>query len=488
MAMEIKEWLKQALEGLRQAGAEYADARFLDRATESITVRNERVEALSRDRDRGFGIRVLYKGSWGFAASAELTEPAVEATAERALEIAKASRLTQRRPVRLDDSPPYVDTYRTAFELDPFAVPLDKKLELLFSALQVLRQDLRIRLAEGTMRFFKTEKLFLSSEGAEITQEFLESGAGIQATAIQDGEVQRRSYPNSFGGNFAAKGYEFVESLKLVENAEQVREEALALLSAEPCPAKKTDLILDSSQLGLQIHESCGHPSELDRALGMEISYAGGSFLTPDKLGSFRYGSKLVNIYADATIPGSIGSFGYDDEGVRAQRFPLIAEGLFVGYLTSRETAPLLGPGRRSSGAMRAASWSHIPLIRMVNINLEPGEEDLSLEDLIADTKDGIFMATNKSWSIDDLRLNFQFGCELAWEIKHGKRARLLKNPIYTGLTPQFWGSCDAICGRSEWRLWGLPNCGKGEPPQMMHVAHGAAPARFKGVEVGVRR
>jgi len=484
--MEIKGWLRAALEGLRRAGAEYADARFLDCATESITVRNEQVAALSRDRDRGFGIRVLYRGSWGFAASAELAEPEVEAIAERALEIAKASWLTQRRPVRLDDSPPYVDTYRTEFELDPFIVPLDKKLELLFSALKVLRRDPRVRLAEGTMRFFKTYKLFLSSDGAEIAQEFLESGAGIQATAIQDGEVQRRSYPNSFGGNFAARGYEFVESLKLVENAERVREEALALLSADPCPAGKTDLILDSSQLGLQIHESCGHPSELDRALGMEISYAGGSFLTVDKLGKFRYGSRLVNIYADATLPGSIGSFGYDDEGVRAQRFPIVEEGLFVGYLTSRETAPILG--KRSGGVMRAASWSHIPLIRMVNINLEPGEEDLSLEDLIADTKDGIFMATNKSWSIDDLRLNFQFGCELAWEIKHGKRTRLLKNPLYTGITPQFWGSCDAICGRKEWKLWGLPNCGKGEPPQLMHVAHGAAPARFRGIEVGAPR
>ncbi len=484
--MEIKDWLKEALANLRRAGAEYADARYLDRVTESITVRNEQVAALSRNQDRGFGIRVLYRGSWGFAASAELAEPEVEAVAKRALEVAKASYLTQRRPVRLDDSSPYVDTYRTAFEVDPFAVPLDEKLELLFSALKILRFDPRVRMAEGTMRFFKTAKLFISSEGAELSQEFLESGAGIQATAIQNGEVQRRSYPNSFGGNFAAKGYEFIEFLKLVENAERTREEALALLAAEPCPARKTDLIIDSSQLGLQIHESCGHPSELDRALGMEISYAGGSFLTPDKLGKFRYGSEIVNIYADATIPSSIGSFGYDDEGVKAQRYPLIEAGLFVNYLTSRETAPLLG--KRSGGAMRAASWSHIPLIRMVNINLEPGEEELSLEDLIADTEDGIFVSTNRSWSIDDLRLNFQFGCELAWEIKHGKRVRLLKNPLYTGITPQFWGSCDAICGKSEWRLWGLPNCGKGEPPQVMHVAHGAAPARFRDVEVGVRR
>lgn len=484
--METKEWLKAALNDLSRAGIDYADGRYLDRETESITVRNEQVAALSRRGDCGFGIRVLYKGSWGFAASARLTEADVMETARRALEVAKASYLTQREPVKLDEWQPHRGSYRTRFEVDPFAVPLDRKLELLFTAVKILRQDKRIAVAEGEMNFCRTEKLFLSTEGAEITQSILESGAGTEATAIEDGDLQRRSYPDSLGGDIATRGYEFVESLELVENAERIREEALALLAAEPCPAGKRDLIIGSSQLGLQIHESCGHPTELDRALGTEISYAGGSFLTPDKLGNFRYGSKIVNIYGDATIPGSIGSFGYDDEGVPAQRFPIIEEGVFVGYLTSRETAPIVG--KRSSGAMRAESWNHIPLIRMVNINLEPGEQDLSLEDLIADTKDGILVATNKSWSIDDLRLNFQFGCEIAWEIKHGKRVRMLKNPVYTGITPQFWNSCDAICGRSEWRIWGLPNCGKGEPPQTMHVAHGAAPARFRNIEVGVKK
>jgi TldD protein len=484
--MHIKEWLRAALDELGRAGVNYADARYLDRKTESITVRNEQVAGLSRKGDSGFGVRVLYKGSWGFAASARLTEADVMRTARHALEVAKASYLTQRAPVRLDGSKPCRGSYKTEFKIDPFAVSLDRKLELLFSAVKILRQDKRIAVAEGSMSFYHTEKLFLSTEGAEIMQSILESGAGIVTTAIEGGEMQRRSYPDSMGGDCAAQGYEFVESLRLIENAERTREEALALLSAEPCPSGKTDLIITSSQLGLQIHESCGHPTELDRALGTEISYAGASFLTPDKLGKFRYGSKIVNIYGDATIPGSIGSFGYDDEGVPAQRFPIIKEGIFVGYLTSRETAPVVG--RQSSGAMRAESWNHIPLIRMININLEPGEDGLSLEDLVADTKDGMLVATNKSWSIDDLRLNFQFGCEIAWEIKHGKRVRMLKNPLYTGITPQFWNSCDAICGRGEWHVWGLPNCGKGEPPQTMHVAHGAAPARFRNIEVGVKK
>ena len=486
MDLELKESLAAALQGLRRAGAAYADCRYLDRETESITVRNEQVAALARNSNRGFGIHVLFQGSWGFAASSQLDGAEIEAIAKRALEIAKASRLTQREAVKLDDSPPHVDSYASEFQQDPFAVPLDRKLELLFAALKVLRQDKRVQMAEGSMRLFRTKTVFLSRAGAEITPALLGRGAGSVETAREDGEVQRRSYPNSFGGDFAAAGYEFIESLKLVENAERTREEALALLKADPCPARKADLIIGSSQLGLQVHESCGHPTELDRALGTEISYAGGSFLSLDKLNHLKYGSKLVSIYADATIPGSIGSFGYDDEGVKAQRYPLIKEGLFVGYLTSRETAPVIG--QRSGGAMRAESWNHIPLIRMVNINLEPGEEALTLEELIADTEDGVYVCTNKSWSIDDLRLNFQFGCELAWEIKHGKRVRLLKNPVYTGITPQFWNSCDAICDRREWRIWGLPNCGKGEPPQLMHVAHGAAPARFRNIEVGVQR
>jgi TldD protein len=467
---------------LQRAGVDYADARYLDQETESITVRNEQVTVLSRNRNRGFGIRVLYRGSWGFAASSVLSSSAAEAAAKKALEIAKASRLMQKRPVKLDDSPPYVDTYRTDFSTDPFTVPLDDKLELLFTALLILRQDKRIQMAEGIMNFFRTKNLFLNSGGAEIEQELLGSGAGIVATAIEDGEVQRRSYPMP-GGDFAARGYEFVEEMKLLENAERVREEAIQLLTADECPSGKKDIIIDSSQLSLQIHESCGHAAELDRALGTEISYAGGSFLTPDKLGKLRYGSRIINIYADATIPGSIGSFGYDDEGVKAQRFPIIKEGVFVGYLTSRDTAPLLG--QRSNGAMRAESWGNIPLIRMTNVSLEPG--DVLLDDLIAETHDGIFISTSKSWSIDDLRLNFQFGCETAWEIKHGKLGRMLKNPVYMGITPEFWNSCDAVCNEDHWKIWGHSGCAKGEPSQLIHVGHGAAPARFRKVEVGVQ-
>jgi TldD protein len=275
-----------------------------------------------------------------------------------------------------------------------------------------------------------------------------------------------------------------VRAMRLVEEAPRVAEEAEALLAAPPCPEGRRTLILDGGQLALQVHESCGHPIELDRVLGMELSYAGDSFLTLDKLDAFQYGSREVNIVADATAPGGLGTFGWDDEGVPAQRTPIVEAGRFVGYLSSRETAPAVG--RTSSGSMRASGWHRIPLIRMTNVNLLPGAAG-SLEDLIADTDDGLFLATNKSWSIDNKRLNFQFGAEVAREIKGGKLGQLYKNATYTGITPEFWGACDAVCGPEAWRLWGTPNCGKGEPSQTARVGHGVAPARFRNVQVGVR-
>jgi TldD protein len=334
------------------------------------------------------------------------------------------------------------------------------------------------------MGSYKTDKTFASTEGSYIEQGVIECGAGISATAIEKSEVQIRSYPNSFRGNFATQGYEWIERLALAEHAEKVAEEASQLIVAKPCPSKTTTLVLDNSQLALQIHESIGHPIELDRILGTEASYAGTSFIKPEMVGHFRYGSDLVNIFADATHPGGLGTFGYDDEGIRAQRVPIISNGILVNLLTSRETAEFLG--KETNGTMRADGWNRIPLIRMTNINLEPGE--WTLDQLIEDTEEGLFLTTNRSWSIDDKRINFQFGTEIGWEIKNGKLGDMVKNPTYTGITPKFWASCDAIANRDYWQMWGTPNCGKGEPGQVAHVGHGAAPARFRNVQVGVMK
>ncbi len=264
-------------------------------------------------------------------------------------------------------------------------------------------------------------------------------------------------------------------------------EEAVALLSADQCPEGEFDLILDSSQLGLQIHESIGHPIELDRVLGSEANYAGMSFLTLDQLGQLKYGSDIVNVVADARLehgPG-LGTFAFDDEGVPAQCTDIIRNGRFTGYMTSRETAAAVGDAR-SNGCMRADGWNRIPLIRMTNVSLEPGER--SLEEVFGAGSSGrpaIYMETNRSWSIDDKRYNFQFGCEIGWEIRDGRRVRMLKNPSYSGITTDFWNRCAAIASREHWTLWGVPNCGKGQPEQVMGTGHGASPARFRGVRIG---
>jgi TldD protein len=312
----------------------------------------------------------------------------------------------------------------------------------------------------------------------------MQSGAGIVATSFHGTEIQKRSYPNSFGGQHQLAGYELVESLDLVGNAQRVAEEAVALHKAPQSPEGTKTIILESSQLGLQIHESVGHPIELDRVLGMEANFAGMSFLTLDKLGKLRYGSDIVNVVADARLehgPG-LGTFGYDDEGVPAQCTNIITAGLFTGYLSNRETAPAIGLNR-SGGTMRTESWNRLPIIRMTNISLLPGT--WNFDDLIADTDDAILMETNRSWSIDDRRYHFQFSTELGWEIKGGKKTRMLKNPSYSGITTEFWNSCDAICSRDHWTLWGTPNCGKGQPMQTMGTGHGAAPARFRNIKIG---
>ncbi|MGZ6213975.1 MAG: TldD/PmbA family protein [Candidatus Limnocylindria bacterium] len=479
----MQELIDLALDAARSGGAGYADIRIVERTTESLTVQNGTLAEASSNRSAGFGVRVLLDGAWGFSGSSQLERAEVERATREAVAIARASSLATREPIMLDDSPPAVASYRTPYVEDPFTVPLDEKLRLLFEADAVMGKVAGVTLRTSGMEFGRERKTFASTEGARIEQEIVDSGAGIEAMAFNDSEVQRRSYPQSAGGQHVTGGFEAVRDLRLADHAQGIGEEAVALLDAPQCPSGEMTLIIDSPQLALQVHESCGHPIELDRVLGMEASFAGTSFLTLDKLDHLQYGSEIVNMEADAAAPGGLGTFGFDDEGVAAQKVPIVTAGRLVGYLTSRETAPIIG--RRSMGSSRASGWNVIPLIRMTNVNLRPGAAG-SLDDLIADTKDGLFVSTNLSWSIDDRRLNFQFGTEIGWLIKDGRLTQMVKNPTYTGITPQFWGSCDAICGPSAWQLWGVPNCGKGEPMQTHGVGHGAAPARFRGVQVGV--
>ncbi len=469
-----------------QQGAGYADVRLAEERHRSFTTKNGRIGHVADAESHGLGVRALVAGSWGFAAAGHLTPEGVDRAAAEAIAIARASARVQARAVTLAPESPHCAVWVSPCRIDPFAVSLETSLDLLFAVDRELRSVSGITLAETGMEFHRSRQWFLSSEGADQEQTRTLSGAGFAAYSFGESEIQKRSYPNSFGGQHQLKGYELIEELRLLENARRVAEEAVALHRADQCPQLTGTLVLDSSQLGLQIHESIGHPIELDRVLGAEANFAGGSFLSLDKLRHLRYGSELVNVVADARLehgPG-LGTFAFDDEGVPAARADIIRAGEFTGYLMSRETAAQIGEGR-SNGCMRAESWNRLPLIRMTNISILPGERPLSPGELLADTDAGVYMETNRSWSIDDKRYNFQFGCEIGWEIRHGRQVRMLKNPSYSGITTEFWNSLDAICSRQHWTLWGTPNCGKGQPQQTMGTGHGAAPARFRNIKIG---
>ena len=482
----MQDYAAWALEAVAAPGVRYADVRVVEEAHRALSTKNGKLGHISDLESLGIGIRVLRNGAWGFAATDDMSREGVIAAGRHAVAIAAASARVKREDSVLAPEPAHQAVWHSPCAIDPFTIGVEQQVDLLLAVDAELRAVKGVTLAEADMDFRRQRQLFVSTAGAKIEQTRVLSGAGYAATSFGESEIQRRSYPNSFGGQFQLQGYELIGSLKLLENARRVGEEAVALHRAAQCPQLTGTLILDSSQLGLQIHESIGHPIELDRVLGSEANFAGMSFLTLDKLGRLRYGSPLVNVVADARLehgPG-LGTFAFDDEGVAAQCTDIIRGGEFTGYISSRETAASIGQNR-SNGCMRAESWNRIPLIRMTNISILPGATPLSPEELIADTEQGVYMETNRSWSIDDKRYNFQFGCEIGWEIQNGKRARMLKNPSYSGITTEFWNSLDAICSREHWTLWGTPNCGKGQPQQTMGTGHGAAPARFRNVKIG---
>jgi TldD protein len=474
---------KQAVEAAITAGATFADARVMEIRTESMSARNGVIEALDREERAGVGVRALIGSSWGFFAVPDIGSKAARRAGEQAAAVARASTLVPGADLSLVPETPTTGHWESECLEDPWAVGLAEKGDLLEGVTRTM-QEHGADLAEAGHRIWDTRKWFVSSEGTAVDQHIVECGAAMSATAVGESETQRRSYPG-IRGQYGTRGWELVRELDLPANAARIATEARALLTADVCPSlDATDLILGGEQMALQIHESVGHATELDRILGWEAAFAGTSWLELPNLGSLRFGSELMNITADATLKGSLGSFGYDDEGTPAHPVDIVKDGIWVGALSGRDSATLAGI-ERSGGAVRADGFDRIPMVRMTNVGLLPGSD--SLESMIAATGDGIYMDTNRSWSIDDKRLNFQFGCEIGWEIKGGKRGRLLKNPTYTGISPKFWGSLDMLGGPSEWTFWGTPNCGKGQPQQIGHTGHPAVPARFRGIRVGVR-
>ena len=469
------------VEAALAAGARYADARVMEIRSETMSAQNGEISDLRQQERAGVGVRALIGSSWGFFATAELDERAARLAGERAAQTARASARVPGADLDLAPVPAVTASWESPCEEDPLSVPLGEKADLLVG---VTRTGLEAggQLALAEYQIWDTHKWFASSEGARITQRVRECGGEMSVTAVGDGETQRRSYPG-IRGQYGTAGWELMRRLDFPGNAGRVGEEAVTLLTAAQCPSGTTDLILGSEQMALQIHESVGHATELDRILGWEAAFAGTSWLELERLGSLRFGSDLMNITADATIPGALGSFGYDDEGTPASRVDIVRDGIWVGVLSGRDSAALAGIP--AGGMVRADGPDRLPMVRMTNIGLVPGPH--SLEEMIAETEEGIYMDTNRSWSIDDRRLNFQFGCEVAWEVRDGRLGRMLRNPTYTGISPRFWGSMDMVGGPAELTNWGTPNCGKGQPTQVGHTGHPAVPCRFRGVRVGVR-
>ncbi len=474
--------LLQDLVGAASGRVSYADARHVRTLVERVSLRNGEPVLLDRREEDGIGVRVRVNRAWGFAAARGSSRKAGEDALARALELAAAQPGAGGEPA-LAPEPPAAGSHASRCEIDPFDISLDDKLGLLAKADAAMRSEPRVSVARAHLFSRAEEKTFASSEGALCEQTVTECGGGLEAVAVDESGAQVRSYPGSHSGHIAQAGWEQVLALDLVGNAPRVAADAVALLSAPACPSERTTLVLAKEQLGLQLHESVGHALELDRVLGGEASYAGTSFVPADGIGSMRFGSELMNVTADATLPGALGSFRWDDEGVEAQAVPLVRDGMLRGFLSSRESAADVGLGR-SGGCMRAEGFARQPIVRMTNVSLDPGMAG-TLDDLIADTREGIYVETNRSWSIDSRRLHFQFAGEAAWEISDGRLGRMLRDPVYAGTTPRFWGGLDAVCSPSDWALVSVTDCGKGEPGQLASVSHGSAPARFRDVLVG---
>jgi len=479
--VQFEDLAARGLETAKKRGALYADIRFEDLRSERIEVRNGEVAALYDNTSCGYGVRALVDGSWGFSSADDLTSAGIDAAAARAVEVAKAGAAIGTRRLGEPPTDRHVGSYRTEVELDPDDVSLEQRVDLLLAAEYALHVDPAVRTGRAQLDLWRTKKEFYSTIGSRIAQDIRQAGSWVQALAVGDGDAQDRWWPGD-RGLYMTGGWEVVNRAGLIENAARVGEEATALLSAPQSPSGEYDVVLGGSQVSLQIHESCGHAAELDRALGWEANFSGTSFLTPDQRGRLRYGSPAVTIVIDNTLAGGLATCGWDDEGSPSGTSDIVRDGLFVGFEMSRDTARSIGT--TTNACVRAENWRHVPMIRMCNLNLLPGTH--TFEQLIGEVEDGLYMESNRSWSIDDRRLNFQFGCQIAWEIKRGRLGRMLKNPTYAGVTPQFWNSCDAVGEPSTWVPWGTPNCGKGEPMQTGRTTQAAAPARFRKVRVGV--
>jgi TldD protein len=470
-----------SLNTARKLGVTYADIRINRYRNEFIATREQQVQNVSRGQNFGFGVRVLYKGTWGFASSRSVTPEDVRRITQQAVEIARANSAYQRKRISMVPVEKVVTTWKNAYEKDPFAVSIDDKIQFLLSLNESAMKTPGVSFVNSTMGFVNEQKFYASTDGSRIEQYIIRVDPSFTVTAVNraNGDFQSRS---SLGGP-QGMGYEYMEKHDWKKEAQQAGEEAVMKLKAKAVEPGKYDLVLHPSHLWLTIHESVGHPTELDRSLWMEANYAGTSFLTPDKIGTLQFASKIMNFVADRTQPAGLATVGYDDEGVPGQRWHLIKDGMFVDWQTTRDLAPMIGH-KKSYGCNHGDSWGSITFPRMPNVSLQPGADNTSLDDLIAGVEKGILIYGDGSYSIDQQRYNFQFGGQVFWEIKNGKRGEMLRDVAYQSRTTDFWNSCDALGGQATYELGGTFSDGKGEPGQSNAVSHGCPVARFRQVNV----
>src|SRR5437870_4054686 len=470
--------LTHLVEVASSRGATYADARTVEREHEAVSVKDGAVESVRRTADRGRALRGSRRGAWGFAATDRTEDSAIRELVDEAFRRAEASASVQRRTVRLAPITPQRGEYRTPLKRDPFGVPLAERIDHL-RAVDAASVGPNIKTRRSSIAAYRTRKHLVTSEGTDVSQEIVEAGAGLSVLAVKAG---RKPAPRYDSRLVRQAGWEYVEHLDLVARARRYRDDAEATLDAPLATEKPTTLVFAPEFLALLVHESCGHPTEADRLLEHEVAFAGTTFMWPEDRGKLRYGSPHVSMTADATVPGGMGTFGWDDDGVPAMRTKLIDKGTFVGYLTSRETASALGLPV-AIGSARAEGWQHFPIVRMVNVSLDPGTTPYA--DLLSGVKDGLLLEAPASYSLDDKRQNFHFSTQAARVIRTGALEGYLRGVAFQSLTPDFWGRCDLVA--DDWELHGFLSCAKGEPLQLMRVGHGAAHARFRDVPIEVR-
>ena len=471
--------LSDAVSWAAAHGATYADARSVERETESLAMKDGALESVHRKGDRGVGVRVLVGGAWGFAASDRAAgESAIRGLFDEAFRRADAARSVQRRAVVLAPQAAQQGTYRTPLREDPFGVPLERRIATL-SGIDAALRGPNVRVRRSSLAAFRTRKRLVTSSGTDVSQEVIECGGGLNVTAVKAG---RQPATRNDMRNVRQAGWEFIEELDLERRAARFRDDAEAILDAPPADERPTTVLIDQSFLALLVHESCGHPTESDRVLEHEVAFAGTTFLWPEDRGILRYGSEHVSLTADATVPAGMGTFGWDDDGVPATRTPLVERGIFTGYLSSRETAGALGLPA-SGGCARAEGWQHFPIVRMVNVSLEPGTQSYAA--LLAGVDDGLLLESPASYSLDEKRQNFHFSAQVARVIRNGEVQGYVRGVGFQSLTPRFWGGCDGVA--DDWELHGFTSCAKGEPLQLMRVGHGAAHARFRDLPIEVR-